>query len=87
MPYGGVKDSGAGREGPRCATEELTVTRMAVIRPSDKEDLTMPGPRITTRVAQNFGYHATLCAGPPSDVELRMRASGHLFARASRTCW
>lgn len=32
MPYGGVKDSGAGREGPRFAIEELTVTRMAVIR-------------------------------------------------------
>jgi len=34
MPYGGVKDSGSGREGPRFAVEELTVTRMAVIRPS-----------------------------------------------------
>ncbi|HEX4357899.1 MAG TPA: aldehyde dehydrogenase family protein [Pseudonocardia sp.] len=33
MPYGGVKDSGTGREGPRFAIEELTVTRMAVIRP------------------------------------------------------
>jgi acyl-CoA reductase-like NAD-dependent aldehyde dehydrogenase len=34
MPYGGVKDSGIGREGPRFAIEELTVTRMAVIRPT-----------------------------------------------------
>jgi acyl-CoA reductase-like NAD-dependent aldehyde dehydrogenase len=34
MPYGGVKDSGMGREGPRFAVDELTVTRMAVIRPS-----------------------------------------------------
>jgi acyl-CoA reductase-like NAD-dependent aldehyde dehydrogenase len=33
MPYGGVKDSGSGREGPRYAIEEFTVTRMAVIRP------------------------------------------------------
>ncbi|MBW0106320.1 aldehyde dehydrogenase family protein [Pseudonocardia sp. KRD291] len=33
MPYGGVKDSGTGREGPRFAIEELTVARMAVIRP------------------------------------------------------
>lgn len=33
MPYGGVKDSGLGREGPRYAIEEMTVTRMAVIRP------------------------------------------------------
>jgi acyl-CoA reductase-like NAD-dependent aldehyde dehydrogenase len=33
MPYGGVKDSGIGREGPRYAIEELTVTKMAVIRP------------------------------------------------------
>ncbi|CAM5600393.1 Aldehyde dehydrogenase OS=Streptomyces antimycoticus OX=68175 GN=SANT12839_002190 PE=3 SV=1 [Streptomyces antimycoticus] len=37
MPYGGVKDSGAGREGPRFAIEELTVTRMAVIRPTMKK--------------------------------------------------
>jgi acyl-CoA reductase-like NAD-dependent aldehyde dehydrogenase len=34
MPYGGVKDSGIGREGPRFAAEEFTVTRMALIRPS-----------------------------------------------------
>ncbi len=34
MPYGGVKDSGTGREGPRFAIEELTTTRMAIIRPS-----------------------------------------------------
>lgn len=34
MPYGGVKDSGIGREGPRFAIEELTVTRMAIIRPA-----------------------------------------------------
>lgn len=33
MPYGGVKDSGIGREGPRFAMEELTVTRMIIIRP------------------------------------------------------
>ncbi|MDJ0349259.1 aldehyde dehydrogenase family protein [Cryobacterium sp. PH29-G1] len=33
MPYGGVKDSGTGREGPRFAIEEFTVTRMAMIRP------------------------------------------------------
>jgi acyl-CoA reductase-like NAD-dependent aldehyde dehydrogenase len=32
MPYGGVKDSGIGREGPRFAIEELTVTKMAVIK-------------------------------------------------------
>ncbi|HEU5144024.1 MAG TPA: aldehyde dehydrogenase family protein [Dermatophilaceae bacterium] len=36
MPYGGVKDSGVGREGPRFAIEELTVTRMAIIRPSTR---------------------------------------------------
>jgi acyl-CoA reductase-like NAD-dependent aldehyde dehydrogenase len=34
MPYGGVKDSGIGREGPRFAIEEMTVTRMAIIRPA-----------------------------------------------------
>lgn len=32
MPYGGVKDSGIGREGPRFAIEELTVTKMAVLK-------------------------------------------------------
>jgi acyl-CoA reductase-like NAD-dependent aldehyde dehydrogenase len=36
MPYGGVKDSGIGREGPRWAVEEFTVTRMAIIRPEPK---------------------------------------------------
>lgn len=34
MPYGGVKDSGIGREGPRFAIEEMTVTKMAIIRPN-----------------------------------------------------
>ena len=34
MPYGGVKDSGTGREGPRFAIDEFTVTRMAIIRPN-----------------------------------------------------
>lgn len=33
MPYGGVKDSGAGREGPRFAMAELSVTKMVMIRP------------------------------------------------------
>ena len=37
MPYGGVKDSGLGREGPRCAIEELTVPRMAIINPLASE--------------------------------------------------
>jgi acyl-CoA reductase-like NAD-dependent aldehyde dehydrogenase len=37
MPYGGVKDSGIGREGPRFAIEELTVTRMAIIRPTTRK--------------------------------------------------
>lgn len=39
MPYGGVKDSGVGREGPRWAMEEYTVTRMALVRmPSRRKD-------------------------------------------------
>lgn len=32
MPYGGVKDSGLGREGVRFAMEEMTETRLLVIR-------------------------------------------------------
>jgi acyl-CoA reductase-like NAD-dependent aldehyde dehydrogenase len=31
MPYGGVKDSGAGREGPRYAIEEMTESRTLVL--------------------------------------------------------
>jgi glyceraldehyde-3-phosphate dehydrogenase (NADP+) len=31
MPYGGVKDSGVGREGPRYAIEEMTEPRLLVI--------------------------------------------------------
>lgn len=32
MPYGGVKDSGLGREGVRCAIEDMTEIRLLVIR-------------------------------------------------------
>lgn len=32
MPYGGVKESGTGREGPRWAMEELTEPRLLVLR-------------------------------------------------------
>ncbi len=31
MPYGGVKESGVGREGPRYAIEEMTESRLVVI--------------------------------------------------------
>jgi acyl-CoA reductase-like NAD-dependent aldehyde dehydrogenase len=31
MPYGGVKDSGRGREGPRWAIEDYTEMRLLVI--------------------------------------------------------
>ena len=31
MPYGGMKDSGIGREGPRFAIEEMTNLKMVVI--------------------------------------------------------
>lgn len=34
MPYGGVKDSGFGREGVRCAIEEYTEPRLMVVRGS-----------------------------------------------------
>jgi acyl-CoA reductase-like NAD-dependent aldehyde dehydrogenase len=37
MPYGGVKDSGLGREGPRFALEHLTELRLLVV------NLTVPG--------------------------------------------
>jgi acyl-CoA reductase-like NAD-dependent aldehyde dehydrogenase len=32
MPYGGVRDSGLGREGPRYTVEEMTETRLLVMR-------------------------------------------------------
>jgi glyceraldehyde-3-phosphate dehydrogenase (NADP+) len=31
MPYGGVKDSGVGREGPRYAIEDMTELRLLVV--------------------------------------------------------
>ena len=36
MPYGGVKDSGLGREGPANAVEEMTELRLMVIRDPDR---------------------------------------------------
>jgi acyl-CoA reductase-like NAD-dependent aldehyde dehydrogenase len=36
MPYGGVKDSGVGREGIRFAMEDMTEIRLLVIRDKDK---------------------------------------------------
>jgi acyl-CoA reductase-like NAD-dependent aldehyde dehydrogenase len=32
MPYGGVKDSGLGREGIRYAIEDMTEVRLLVVR-------------------------------------------------------
>jgi acyl-CoA reductase-like NAD-dependent aldehyde dehydrogenase len=37
MPYGGVKDSGTGREGPRYAIEDYTEPRLLVINPGEPE--------------------------------------------------
>ena len=37
MPYGGIKDSGLGREGPRFAIEEFTVTKMAIINSLERK--------------------------------------------------
>jgi acyl-CoA reductase-like NAD-dependent aldehyde dehydrogenase len=31
MPYGGVKDSGSGREGPRYTIEEMTELKLLVV--------------------------------------------------------
>ncbi|MEZ0230620.1 MAG: aldehyde dehydrogenase family protein, partial [Planctomycetota bacterium] len=39
MPYGGIKDSGFGREGVRYAIEELTEPRLLVLAPDDAADL------------------------------------------------
>ena len=33
MPYGGVKESGIGREGPYFAIREMTEERLIIIRP------------------------------------------------------
>jgi acyl-CoA reductase-like NAD-dependent aldehyde dehydrogenase len=33
MPYGGVKDSGMGKEGPRYAVQEMTELKMVIYHP------------------------------------------------------
>jgi len=39
MPYGGVKGSGVGREGPRYAIEEMTEMKLMVLNlPGGRED-------------------------------------------------
>jgi glyceraldehyde-3-phosphate dehydrogenase (NADP+) len=38
MPYGGVRDSGFGREGPRYAIEEMTEPRLLALRPGSDRD-------------------------------------------------
>ena len=43
MPYGGVKDSGLGREGVRFAMEDMTEIRNLVIRRGAGADLHRPG--------------------------------------------
>jgi acyl-CoA reductase-like NAD-dependent aldehyde dehydrogenase len=35
MPYGGVKESGMGKEGPKYAVEEMTEFKMAIFHLSD----------------------------------------------------
>ncbi len=37
MPYGGIDKSGAGREGPRFAVEEMSEIRMVVFNLQDGE--------------------------------------------------
>ncbi len=36
MPYGGVKDSGLGREGVKYAIEDMTELRLMVVRDAPK---------------------------------------------------
>jgi acyl-CoA reductase-like NAD-dependent aldehyde dehydrogenase len=37
MPYGGIDKSGAGREGPRFAVEEMSEIRMVVFNVQEEE--------------------------------------------------
>ncbi len=37
MPYGGVKNSGVGREGPRFAVEEMTEVKMVVMNAPEEK--------------------------------------------------
>jgi acyl-CoA reductase-like NAD-dependent aldehyde dehydrogenase len=47
FPYGGTKDSGLGREGPRAAIEELTEPRVLVLRPAPGRPFDPPRPDVS----------------------------------------
>jgi acyl-CoA reductase-like NAD-dependent aldehyde dehydrogenase len=48
MPYGGLKDSGIGKEGPRWAVEEMTDTKTVVLHGP------LPGPQTTPLASTNI---------------------------------
>jgi len=68
VPYGGVKDSGCGREGPKYAIEDMTEIRTLLVRHSTRESL---AKRDTCQARDIHKHHKTL--SPPDEILISHR--------------
>ena len=54
MPYGGLKDSGFGKEGPKYAVQEMTETNMVVMHLPSRDRGRNPSARVLGSLQERF---------------------------------